>query len=44
MLRSENWKKVLNENFQIGTVPTDLSISLDCIPHDLLKQSFILMV
>ena len=32
----ENWKRALNENFQIGTVLKDLSKDFDCIPHDLL--------
>ena len=31
----ENWKKVLNEIFLVGTVLMDLSKVLDCMPHDL---------
>ena len=33
---TENWKKTLDEKFLVGTVLTDLSKALDCIPHDLL--------
>ena len=36
MLFIENWKRALDENFQIGTVLMGLSKAFDCIPHDLL--------
>ena len=32
----ENWKRALDENFQIGTALMDLSKAFDCIPNDLL--------
>ena len=32
----ENWKRALDENFQIGTVLMDLSKVFDCILHELL--------
>ena len=32
----ENWKKVLNEKFLVGTVLMDFSKAFDCIPRDLL--------
>ena len=32
----ENWKRAIDENFQIGTVLMDLSKASNCIPHGLL--------
>ena len=32
----ENWKKVLDEKFLVGTALRDLSKAFYCIPHDLL--------
>ena len=34
----ENWKKALDENFQIDAALMDLSKSFDCIGHDLAKR------
>ena len=34
----ENWKKALDENFQIDAALMDLSKSFDCIRHDLAKR------
>ena len=36
MRLTENWKRALDENFQIGTVLMNLSKASDCVPHDLL--------
>ena len=36
LLRLEDWKKHLDEKKFVGEVLMDLSIALDCIPHDLL--------
>ena len=32
----EEWRKILDDNFVVGAVSTDLSKAFDCIPHDLL--------
>ena len=32
----EEWREKIDQNFPVGTVLTDLSKALDCIPHDLL--------
>ena len=41
---NEDWEKHLDNKKVVGTALMDLSKTFDCIPHDCLLQSYMLMV